>query len=233
MNPTIAKLALQAMLGRRRFWLLLAFPVLLVVLTVVVRVLTDSDPATRQVLENLGYPLVLPVVAILAGSSVLGPEIEDGSIVHLLAKPLSRHAVAVSKWLVAVGATLVAGALPVLVAGMVAGGGGLALGWGLAAAVAGTTYSALFFALSALTRHAVIVALGFVLVWEAVLGPLFSGIAWLSVGQWGLRIGHEVAAQLPDPASLPWALLASLVVVVGSVWLTGDRLRSFTLRGEE
>ena len=36
-----------------------------------------------------------------------------------------------------------------------------------------------------------------------------------------------------DPASLPWALVASLAVVVGSVWFTGDRLRSFTLRGEE
>jgi len=233
MNPTITKLALQAMLGRRRFWLLLAFPVLLVGMTVLVRVLTDSDTAGWRVLENLGYPLVLPVVAVLAGSSVLGPEIEDGSIVHLLAKPVNRHAVAVSKWLVAVGATLLAGALPVLVAGLVAGGGDLALGWGVAAAVAGTTYSALFLALSALTRHAVIVALGFVLVWEAILGPLFSGVAWLSVGQWGLRVGHEVAGQLPDPASLPWALVASLVVVLGGVWLTGDRLRSFALRGDE
>ena len=30
MNGTIAKLALQALLGRRRFFLLLAFPVLLI-----------------------------------------------------------------------------------------------------------------------------------------------------------------------------------------------------------
>src|SRR5690606_22306173 len=46
MNATIAKLALQALLGRRRFWLLLAFPILLVALTVLLRVLAgDADPA--------------------------------------------------------------------------------------------------------------------------------------------------------------------------------------------
>lgn len=233
MNPTIAKLALQALLGRRRFWLLLAFPIVLLGLSVLVASLTTSDDAVWPVLENVGFPLVLPLVAVLAASSVLGPEVDDGSIVYLLSKPVSRHAVALSKWVVAWAATMVAGALPLYVAGLVAGGGSRALGWGVAAAVAGTAYSALFLAISALTRHAVIVSLLFVLIWEAVLGGFLSGVAWLSIGQWGVRVGHEVSELLPDPANLPWALVASLAVTAGAVWFTGDRLRSFTLRGDE
>ena len=232
MNATIAKLALQALLGRRRFYLLLAFPVLLIALVTLVTVLADGD-AAFEILPGLGYPLVLPLVAILAASSVLGPEVDDGSIVYLLSKPVNRYGIAISKWLVALGATLAAGALPILVAALITGDSDRALALFVGALVAGTAYSALFLAISAVTRHAVIASLMFVLIWESLLGNLFTGVAWLSIGQWGLRVGHELSAELPDPANLPWAVLASLVVTLGGVWFAGDRLRSFSLRGED
>jgi ABC-2 type transport system permease protein len=232
MNGTIAKLALQALLGRRRFFLLLAFPVLLIGLVALVTALTDGE-AAFSILPGLGYPLVLPLVAILAASSVLGPEVDDGSIVYLLAKPISRYGVAFSKWAVALGATLVAGALPMFVAALITGDGTRAFALLVGAALAGTTYSALFLAISAVTRHAVIASLMFVLIWESLLGNLFTGVAWLSIGQWGLRVGHEISSELPDPANLPYALVASLVVTVVGVWFAGDRLRSFSLRGED
>jgi ABC-2 type transport system permease protein len=233
MNRTIIKLALQALLGRRRFWLLVALPLALIGLTALIRALSSDPDAAWPMISFLGYPLVLPLVAILAASSVLGPEVDDGSIVYLLSKPVSRHAIAISKWLVAWSATLVVGSLGVFVAGLVAGGGEQAVGWWVAALVAGTTYSALFLALSSLTRHAVVIGLIFVLIWEGLAGGFLSGVAWLSVGQWGIRIGHEVSASLDDPVNLPWALLASLAVALGGVWFAGDRLRSFALTGDE
>jgi ABC-2 type transport system permease protein len=231
-NPTIAKLALQALLGRRRFFLLLAFPVLLIGLVALITVLVDGD-AAFSVLPNLGYPLVLPLVAILAASSVLGPEVDDGSIVYLLSKPVSRYGVAISKWVVALGATLVAGSLPIFVAGLFTGDSTRAVAIAVAAAVSGTAYSALFLAISAVTRHAVIASLMFVLIWESLLGNLFTGVAWLSIGQWGVRVGHAISDELPDPANLPWAIIASAVITVVGVWFAGDRLRSFSLRGED
>ncbi|CAM3677840.1 ABC transporter permease [Nocardioides zeicaulis] len=231
-NTTIARLALQALLGRRRFYLLLAFPVLLVGLVALVAALADGD-AAYELLPGLGYPLVLPLVAILAASSVLGPEVDDGSIVYLLSKPVNRYGVALSKWLVAVAATLVAGALGILLAALITGDPGRAVALFVGAAVAGTAYSALFVAISAVTRHAVIACLMFVLIWESLLGNLFTGIAWLSIGQWGLRIGHALSDQLPDPASLPYAIVASALVTVVGVWFAGDRLRSFSLKGED
>jgi ABC-2 type transport system permease protein len=231
-NATIAKLALQALLGRRRFYLLLAFPVLLIGLVGLITALTDGD-AAYEIVPGLGYPLVLPLVAILAASSVLGPEVDDGSIVYLLAKPVSRYGIAISKWVVALGATLTAGALPILIASLITGDSTRAFALFVGAVIAGTTYSALFLAISAVTRHAVIASLMFVLIWESLLGNLFTGIAWLSISQWGLRVGHEISSQLPDPANLPWAIGASLVVTLAGVWFAGDRLRSFSLRGED
>ena len=232
-NPTIAKLAAQSLLGRRRFWLLIAFPLCTVALTALVAVMSTQDDAPLAIVGLLGYPLVLPLVALLATSAVLGPEVDDGSIVYLLAKPVNRHSVALSKWLVAWGATIVVGGGSVLVAALVAGDGEQTAAWTLASVVAGTAYSALFIALSALTRHAVVVGLLFVLIWENLLGSIFTGVAWLSIGQWGERVGHEVSARLDDPANLPWALGASLVVTLAGVWFAGDRLRSFALTGDE
>ncbi|SEB57334.1 ABC-2 type transport system permease protein [Nocardioides exalbidus] len=231
-NTTIAKLALQALLGRRRFYLLLAFPVMLIGLVALVTALTDGE-AAYELIPGLGYPLVLPLVAILAASSVLGPEVDDGSIVYLLSKPVSRHGVAISKWLVALGATLTAGSLPIFVAALITGDTTRAVALLVGAVVAGTAYSALFLAISAVTRHAVIASLMFVLIWESLLGNLFTGVAWLSIGQWGIRVGHEISDQLPDPANLPWAIIASALVTVVGVFFAGDRLRSFSLRGED
>ena len=232
MNGTIAKLALQALLGRRRFYLLLAFPVVLIALVTLITVLTDGD-AAFEILPGLGYTLVLPLVAILAASSVLGPEVDDGSIVYLLAKPVSRYGVAISKWLVALAATLTAGSLPIFIGALITGDSTRAVALFVGALVAGTAYSALFLAISAVTRHAVIASLMFVLIWESLLGNLFTGVAWLSVGQWGIRVGHAISDELPDPANLPWAIIASAVVTVVGVWFAGDRLRSFSLRGED
>ena len=38
---------------------------------------------------------------------------------------------------------------------------------------------------------------------------------------------------MPRTTGLAYAVVAAALVTVGAVWFTGDRLRSFTLRGDE
>lgn len=235
MHPTILRLSAQALLGRRRGLVLLLIPALLVVLALVIRVLTGEGSGYEAVL-NLGFTLVLPLVALLAATAVLGPEIDDGSIVYLIAKPVPRRSVVLSKYVVAWLATLALGALPLLLAGLVLDSSepSQAVAWALGGAVAGTTYTALFLALAALTRHAVVIGLLFVLLWEGLLGGLLSGIRWLAIGAWGQEIAASVSDAVTAPGTgLLYAVLAATVLTVGSVWFAGDRLRSFTLRGDE
>jgi ABC-2 type transport system permease protein len=236
MNPTITRLALAALAGHRRFWLLLAFPVGLAALTVLVRVLSGDAALAGDTLLAVGFTLVLPLLALVSATAVMGPEIDDGSIVYLLSKPVSRHAVAFSKYLVAALATLLFGSLPLLLVGLAVDGEepGRWLAVWTAAALCGVTYCGLFLALSTLWRHAVVASLLYVLLWEGVLASIFSGVAWLSIQMWGQRL----AASLDDAVSRPditlwWALLASAVITVGGVWFSGDRLRSYQLRGDE
>jgi ABC-2 type transport system permease protein len=235
MNPTIVRLSTQALLGRRRGVVLAIIPALLIALAVVVRALTQEGVG-YDIVSEVGFTLALPIVALLAASAVLGPEIDDGSIVYLIAKPVPRHVVALSKYAVAWLATVGLGAVPLALAGLVldASDAGRALGWGVAAFVSGTAYTALFLGLAALTRHAVVAGLLFVLLWEGLLGNLLSGIRWLAIGKWGTEVGSAVSDAIEaSDTGLAYALVAAVVVTVGSVWFAGDRLRSFTLRGDE
>lgn len=234
MNATVTRLAAAALLGQKRVWALLAFPLLLIAIAVVLR-FTGLGVDGYTLVSNVGYPILLPLVALLATSSVLGPEMEDGSVVYLLAKPVSRYVVAVSKFVVAWAATMVAGVAPIYAAGMILDPAfsNLSMAWSLAGVLAGTAYCALFIALSAFTRHAVVAGLLFVLVWEGMLGGTLKGIAWVSIRQWGARLASEFDGGVTAPdLPLVYALAAAVLLLVAGVWFAGDRLRSFTLTGD-
>jgi ABC-2 type transport system permease protein len=237
MNATVARLTARSLLGRRRAYLLMALPGVLIVLCVLVRLLAGEDnDITVGILGGFALSTLVPLLGLIAGTGSIGPEIDDGSIVYLIAKPVPRRSVVLSKYVVAWLATLALGALPLLVAGLVLDSSEptQALAWALGGAVAGTTYTALFLALAALTRHAVVIGLLFVLLWEGLLGGLLSGIRWLAIGAWGQEIAASVSDAVKAPGTgLLYAVLAATVLTVGSVWLAGDRLRSFTLRGDE
>ena len=74
MNLTIARITARGLFGRRRFLLLLPLPLLLVGLAV----LPDSFGAAPRelgpvtVLVGLGFAVVLPVIALIVGTGVLG-----------------------------------------------------------------------------------------------------------------------------------------------------------------
>jgi energy-coupling factor transporter ATP-binding protein EcfA2 len=65
MNTTISRLALAALVGRKRFVLLLLFPLAMIALTVLVRVLTSDPVAAQETLFGLGLLLVLPLLCLV------------------------------------------------------------------------------------------------------------------------------------------------------------------------
>ena len=236
-SPTIVRLGVRSVFGRRRGVLLYVLPLVLVGLGVLVRALVGDDPgASRVTLQGLGLEVVVPLVALLAASGLLAPEIDDGSIAYLLAKPVPRSRIVVSKLVVALGCVLVFAALPVLVAGLVLQPGepSFALGFALGAAVGGVAYSALFSLLSVLTRHAVVIGLIYLLVWEGLLGGLLDGVRWLSLSEWAAALVGTVAdVELVDDLGPTYAVVATLVVTLTGAWLTARRLRGFNLTGDE
>ena len=237
-SGTIVRLGIRSVFGRRRGVLLFLLPLVLVGLAVLVRVLVGEDPtAARDTLYGLGLVVIVPLVSLLATTGVLAPEIDDGSISYLLAKPISRHTIVISKLVVAATCVLLFAALPMLVAGLVllVDEPSLAVGFALGSLVGGLAYCALFALLSVLTRHAVVVGLIYLLIWEGLLGGLLDGVRWLSITRWAGAITQEVPGDITLVEGLGpgYAVAATAVVIVLGTWLTGQRLRAFNLTGDE
>jgi ABC-2 type transport system permease protein len=238
LSGTIVRLGVRSVFGRRRGVLLFLLPLVLVGLAVLVRVLVGQDPsAARHTLYGLGLSVIVPLVALLATTGVLAPEIDDGSISYLLAKPISRHTIVVSKLVVAAICVLLFAAVPMLVAGLVLllDEPLIGVGYALGSLVGGLAYCALFALLSVLTRHAVVVGLIYLLIWEGLLGGLLDGVRWLSITRWAGAIIQEVAGgvTLVEGLGPAYAVGATAVVILLGAWLTGQRLRAFNLTGDE
>ena len=240
MNRTVVRLTLRGLVGRRRVLFLLALPAVLLALVALTRALVGSDEEVAVALLG-GFALgtVLPLLGVIAGTGAIGPEIDDGSIVYLLSKPLSRHSIVVSKLAVAVAVVTALGALPILVAGLLLVGTehNLAVGYAVGAAVAGLAYCALFLLLAVLTRNAVVLGLLYALVWETLVGQLVPGAQALSVQQWSLalteRIVAEPAEQLGAASAVGLVAVPLLaVVILGSTWYAGARLRTLRVSTE-
>ena len=103
---------------------------------------------------------MLPVIALIVGTGVLGSEVDDGTIVHILTKPLPRRDIILAKLLVAAGVSALVSAVPLFVVGMLAGNVRFGLALAVAAAVGALAYSALFLLLSLLTRRPVLLGPG-------------------------------------------------------------------------
>ncbi|AEW95569.1 MULTISPECIES: ABC transporter permease subunit [Streptomycetaceae] len=237
-HPTVARLTYRALLGRRRALILCALPLLLLVISVAVRAFSGADDATaRQVLEGFALATMVPLIGVVAGTGAIGPEIDDGSITYLMAKPVRRPTIVVTKLLVAMAVSVAFAAIPTFVAGLILDGNSrhLAVAFGVAAAVASLAYSSLFLLLGVVTRHAVVAGLVYALVWEALVGSLVPGAKTLSVQQWGLALAQKVAdaGAVSSDVGLGTGITLLVAVTLVAAGLAANRLRSLTLAGEE
>jgi ABC-2 type transport system permease protein len=257
-NPTVAWITFRATMGRRRAFLFLIPAVILIVLTVALKVSRPpARPWPSHVLGTFGFSVLLPLTALIIGSSVLGAEIDDGSIIHLLATPVRRSSVIISKFIVATGLTIVFAAVPELIAALISGGGysepvatggpgspftpgalvsnsGFAIGLFVGAVVGAVIYNAIFVMVSAATTRAIAVGLLYVLVWETLLANFVSGVRLLSVSHYSLGIANGIAhdSSLMAGIAVPTAVILGAIVTVGALALAINLLSGFTLKGE-
>jgi ABC-2 type transport system permease protein len=236
LNGVVASVTLRAAMGRRRA-LLFALPALiLLATTLLLKAAHPTGDWPAQVLGILCFSGVLPLTALIVGTSVLGAEIDDGSIVHLLATPVRRSAVIITKFAVATVVTMAFVAVPELLAGLIATGGATKLAFGLfVGALAGSViYNALFVMISAMTTRAIAVGLLYVLIWEAVLANIVSGARDLSIGQYSLAIANSIAhdSNLNATLTLTPSVTLGVIVTIAALALAIRALSSFSLKGE-
>jgi ABC-2 type transport system permease protein len=193
-------LTLRQLAGSRRLWLVL----LLVSLPVLSGLLFHAAEHTATAAEfadditaTLLASGILPLVVVLLATSAFGNEVSDRTLGYLVLKPLPRWKIVLPKLL----ATLVVGGLPVALSGLAAvlvieqGDAGGALATGLGLLVGAAAYAAIFVWAGLASRHALIIGLVYVFVWEASLAAYLDGIRFLSVRRYTLAL---IGALDPD-----------------------------------
>ncbi len=237
---TIAALTARSLLGRRRSLLLALLALLPVGVAVLVRLSgragIDDEAVATAIMDRLIVTTLLPIVALVFGTAALGAELEDGTAIFLLIKPIDRWRIVVAKLTVAVGLSiaLVAPASFIAAAILEVGGTGWSgpLGAAVGTAVGATVYATVFFALSLVTGRALAIGLIYVLVWEGVLAGLLGGIGALSIRQYTLAITDAITHPgVANPGLLDLrsaVILAGIATVVAAV-IAVRRLGSFQI----
>jgi ABC-2 type transport system permease protein len=230
---------LRGVLGRRRTWLMVLLVALPIGVALLIR-LGGGQPNAQTILDTLIVRTVMPLLALVLGTSVLGSELEDGTAVYLMVKPVPRWRILLAKMVVGAGITA-ALVFPATVATALLTGGRGALsvpesvGFALAVAAGGVAYACAFVTLSAYTGRALILGLCYVLIWEGILAGLLEGTRFLSIRQATLGLTASVTGATSRPAPLdPSIAIGVLVVVVVGAFLLGTyRLSRFEVRGTD
>jgi len=235
MTRTLALLTARQLLGRRRGLLLVLLALIPLLVALIYRLGSDHvDPTPLEfapdLLSALVLAAVLPLTALIFGTGALGAEIEDGTAVYLLTKPISRRRILLVKIAVASLATI-AVVLPatVLTSVTILAGDSHAItaAFALAVVVGAVVYCSVFVTLSVRTSRALLIGLAYVFVWEATVTSFFEGTRWVSVREYMLGLADLVStaprfaldAELGGVA----ALVAAIVLTTLAV-LTGIRL---------
>ncbi|APE22777.1 MULTISPECIES: ABC transporter permease [Streptomyces] len=237
-NPTVARLTYRALLGRRRAMILFLLPGMLLLIAAAVRAFNGADDqVAADVLGGFALATMVPLIGVIAGTGAIGPEIDDGSIVYLLSKPVKRPSIIFTKLIVAIAVTMAFSAVPTFIAGFILNGNGqqVAVAYTVAALVASIAYSALFLLLGTISRHAVVIGLVYALVWEALFGSLIAGARTLSVQQWALALAQKVTGDglITSEVGLTTAVVLLAAVTIVATWFAGFKLRTLKLAGEE
>jgi len=184
---TIANVTLRALLGRRRTLLMLLVAGAPVLLGLIVRANGPRPESLVGALDGLIITSVLPLVALIFGTTALGSELDDGTAVHILTKPIPRWVIVVPKLVVAAGLTALMIVPSTILAGILIGDTGshelaVTFAFALAALIGSFVYVAIFVALSVATSRGLIIGLGYALAaaireWS----PLPSSVALWSI----------------------------------------------------
>lgn len=144
-----------------------------------------GEVSGAEIATNLGWLLLLqvivPLLALVAGSAVVTEEIEDRTISYLFSRPIPRASVLLGRWLAAllfVSTLLAIASLATVFLASRSAAPGPAVGSGIvvplleAAVLGGAVYSAIFAAAGVFFRHPMIVGLGYAFAIEGFLANL-------------------------------------------------------------
>ena len=181
--------------------------------------------------DGFGLIIIVPIVALVFGSSVLGETREDGTLVYLWLRPMGRAPVVAGAAAAAATAALPLTVIPTAVGGWLAadgvdGSADLALAAAAAAALGTAAYSSLFGLVGLLVKKPIMWGIGYILLWEGLAVGLGDFAARLSLRGYTRSVLSRVADidYGFEPHTTATALIVLAAVTVAGLVLAAIRL---------
>lgn len=236
---TIAEVTLRALLGRRRSLLMLLLAGTPVLLGLLVRA---NDSELRNVgptIDGFVVRVILPLIALVFGTAALGSELDDGTAVHILTKPIGRWTIVLAKTLVAGTLTAALVVPSTLLGGLLMGGDSasnlsVTMAFAIANLIGSYVYVAIFLTLSVATSRGLIIGLAYALIWEGVVAGLLQGSQIFSVREYIRGIAQTLEPQAVAVSIVgAGGFLYAAVAFVLAIGLGTLRLSTYEIRGTD
>ena len=239
-DRTVVWLTWRQLFAGRRLRMAVAFSLAPFLIAIIFR-LTASDVAGASagfllgLLREVVIGTLLPLSAIVFGTTAFGGEIDDGTLIYLLVKPIVRWRVVLSKYVVAVGCTfsvMIAGiVLPWLLVRNADLPVTVPLAFAAGAGAGALIYFALLLTLGLTLRRSLVVGLVYVIGLEIVLSRSIAGLRSLSIREFAFSMTAAVgkaAVQFTGPTvrmTTVWTMGA--IMLVGSIAFAMRRLARY------
>jgi len=190
-------------------------------ISLIYRVTTD-DPAADaagylgMMYRGIVLGVLLPITALVFGTSAFGGEVEDGTLIYLMVKPVPRWHLTLSKYVVALAATLAVMMPAIFLAWLVTPGDTpvrVPLSYAAGAAVGSIIYCAIFVTLGISSRRALALGLLYIVAFENVLSRSVVGVKSLSVREFALAVCKKVVGTAAE--------FTDVTVSMSTVWTMG------------
>lgn len=206
----VYRVTLRGMLHGRRALALGVLALLPVVAALIFAAAGDVDPRIfwARLLQRLVIPTVTAFIAVVLGAGAVADDREDGTILYLVATPLPRRALIVSKVLAAWSLSLALLVPSLVIASAIALGDRWSagqLGWPLAGvALSSLCYCAVAAWLAMASRRPVVIGVLYILLWEGSIATFAASADRFSIAAYGRALAVEgvVDVNAPDASAL-------------------------------
>ena len=151
----------------------------------------SNDPLEAGVgfVSYMGLSILVPIVALIFASASLGDTREDGTLVYLWLRPISRLSVSTGAWAASVTIALPLTVIPMTVSALLLDAGkSVVTATIITSILAVVAYSGLFVTLGLIVKNPVLWGLAYIFIWEAIVASFAKPAAALAVSGYSRAI---------------------------------------------
>ena len=182
----------------------------------------SNDPLEAGVgfVSYMGLSILVPIVALIFASASLGDTREDGTLVYLWLRPISRLSVSTGAWAASVTIALPFTVIPMAVSALLLDvGNNVVTATIITSILAVVAYSGLFVTLGLIVKNPVLWGLAYIFIWEAIIASFAKPAAALAVSGYSRAIitgrTNVEFDYLFDPSQSVSILMLIIITIAG------------------